>query len=82
MESEKSKDGKPKFNKTYKCECGSESFIRMYNVYNIEVIVKITEQEDGEELWDEVEIGKEKDHLVGYICKECRQDAQELNDGL
>jgi hypothetical protein len=27
-------------------------------------------------------LGLEKDHPVGYICAECRQDAQELNDGL
>lgn len=68
-------------NKYYKCECGSESFIRTYNVYNIEVKVEIGEH-NGEETWDEIEIGKEKDHLLGYICKDCRQDAQELNDGL
>jgi hypothetical protein len=67
--------------KYYKCKCGSESFIRMYNVYNIEIKVKVTEK-DGEEYWDEEYIGKEKDHFYGFICKECRQDAQELNDGL
>ena len=65
----------------YKCKCGSETFVRMYNVLNEKLKVKVTEQ-DGEELWDVEELGKEKDHLVGYICAECRQDADELNDGL
>ncbi len=31
---------------------------------------------------DVEELGKEKDHLVGYMCAECRQDNDELNDGL
>jgi hypothetical protein len=61
----------------YKCECGSEDFVRQYNVYNVNTKVAV----DGE-YWDE-EIGEiEKDHFLGYICKECRQDAMELNDGL
>jgi hypothetical protein len=65
----------------YKCKCGSETFVRMYNVWNEKLKVKVTEQ-DSEELWDVEELGKEKDHLLGYICAECRQDADELNDGL
>ena len=65
----------------YKCECGSDSFIRMYNVWNVDIKVE-TSQVDGGECWDEEIIGKEKDHFVGFICKECRKDAQELNDGL
>ena len=64
-----------------KCECGSETFIRVYNVWNEKIKVKVTEK-DGEELWDVEELGKEKDHLFGYICAECRDDNDELNDGL
>ncbi len=67
--------------KYYTCECGSNKFVRMYNVFNETIQVEVTER-DGEELWDVKELGKEKDHLVGYICADCRQDAQELNDGL
>jgi hypothetical protein len=67
--------------KYFKCQCGSETFVRIYNVWNETVKVKVTE-EDGEEFWDVEELGKEKDHLVGYICSECRQDNDELNDGL
>lgn len=65
----------------YKCECGSEEFIRVYNVWNEKIKVEITDSGD-EELWDVVELGKEKDHLCGFICSKCRKDAQELNDGL
>jgi len=65
----------------YKCECGSDTFVRMYNVWNEKIKVEVSEH-NGEELWDVEELGKEKDHLVGYICSECRQKAQELNDGL
>jgi DNA-directed RNA polymerase subunit RPC12/RpoP len=69
--------------KYYKCKCGSETFVRLYNVWNEKLKVKITEYEQtGEEFWDVEELGKEKDHLYGYICAECRKDAQELNDGL
>jgi DNA-directed RNA polymerase subunit RPC12/RpoP len=69
-------------NETYfKCECGSDTFIRLYNVWNEKIKVKVTE-ENGEEFWDIEELGKEKDHLYGYICAECRQDNDELNDGL
>jgi|LauGreDrversion4_2_1035121.scaffolds.fasta_scaffold97999_2 hypothetical protein len=65
----------------YKCECGSDTFIRVYNVWNEIIKVKVTE-ENGEEFWDVEELGKEKDHLYGYMCAECRQDNAELNDGL
>ena len=65
----------------YKCECGSDTFIRVYNVWNEKIKVEVSE-EDGEEFWDVKELGKEKDHLVGYMCAECRQDNDELNDGL
>lgn len=65
----------------YKCECGSEEFVRIYNVWNEKIKVKVTE-EDGEEFWDVEEHGKEKDHLFGYICAHCRKDVQELNDGI
>ena len=64
--------------KYYKCECGSETFVRTYNVWNEKIKVKIS----NDELWDVEELGKEKDHLLGYICVECRKDAQELNDSL
>lgn len=67
--------------KYYKCECGSEEFVRIYNVWNEKIKVQVTE-EDGEEFWDVEENGKEKDHLCGYICAKCRKDADELNDGL
>jgi DNA-directed RNA polymerase subunit RPC12/RpoP len=65
----------------YKCECGSDTFIRVYNVWNEIIKVKVTE-ENGEEFWDVEELGKEKDHLYGYMCAECRKDNAELNDGL
>lgn len=69
--------------KYYKCKCGSETFVRLYNVWNEKLKVKITEYEQNcEEFWVVEELGKEKDHLYGYICAECRKDAQELNDGL
>lgn len=67
--------------KYYVCECGSNSFIKIYNVWNFEIKVEISEV-DGEELWDEKIIKKSKDHLYGYICKNCNKDAQELNDDL
>jgi hypothetical protein len=65
----------------YKCECGSDEFIRIYNVWNEKFKVKVTEQ-DGEEFWDIEELGKVKDHLHGYICAKCNEEPQELNDGL
>jgi hypothetical protein len=65
----------------FKCQCGSETFVRTYNVWNETIKVKVI-KEDGEEFWDVEELGKEKDHLVGYMCAECRQDNDELNDGL
>ena len=65
----------------YKCECVSETFVRLYNVWNEKIKVKVTKEND-KEFWDVEELGKEKDHLFGYICAECRQAAQELNDGL
>lgn len=65
----------------YKCKCGSDEFIRIYNVWNEKFKVKVTEQ-DGEELWDVEELGKTKDHLYGYVCAKCKKDADELNDGL
>ena len=65
----------------YKCECGSDSFVRIYNVWNEKIKVKITEQ-NSKEFWDVEEHGKIKDHLYGYICAKCSKDAQELNDGL
>lgn len=67
--------------KYYKCKCGSENFIRMYNVWNVEIKVEVDEV-NGIETWDEIVGGVEKCHPIGYICAECRQDAQELNDGL
>ena len=76
------KPNEPDTNKVYyKCECGSEDFIRMYNVWNEKIKVEVVVQ-NGEELWGVEEHGKEKDHPLGFICAECRQDAQELNDGL
>jgi len=51
----------------------------MYKVYNIEIKVKIIEK-NGVEYWDEEYVGREKDNFYVFICKECRQDAQELND--
>ncbi len=59
------------------CLCGSDTFIRIYNVWNEKI--KVEEFKGG---WSVIELGKEKDHLVGYICAECRQDADILNDGL
>lgn len=67
--------------KYYKCGCGSEDFVRIYNVYNEKIKVIVTIEND-EEFWDVEEHGKEKDHLVGFICAECREDAEELNNGL
>lgn len=67
--------------KYYKCECGSDEFIRIYNVWNEKFKVRVTEQ-DGEELWDVEELGKIKDHLYGYVCAKCNKEPQELNDGL
>ncbi len=65
----------------YECKCGSDRFVRIYNVWNETIKVAISE-EDGEEFVDVQELGKEKDHLFGYICADCRQDADELNDWL
>ncbi len=65
----------------YTCKCGSDTFVRMYNVWNERIKIKISGGNDLE-LYDIEELGKEKDHLYGYICAECRQDADELNDGL
>jgi predicted AAA+ superfamily ATPase len=62
----------------YKCECGSEDFILTHNVYNIKIKVKVDENDS----WTREEHGIVKHHPIGYICAECRQDAQELNDGL
>ena len=53
----------------------------MYNVWNEKIKVKFTEN-DGEELLDVEELGKVKDNLFGYICENCGEDAQELNDWL
>ena len=61
----------------YKCKCGSDRFVRIYNVWNETIKVVISEED-----LDVQELGKEKDHLVGYICADCRQDADELNDWL
>lgn len=65
----------------FRCECGSDTFIRVYNVWNEKIKVEVSIQ-NGEEYWDVEELGKEKDHLYGYICAECRRDNDELNDGL
>jgi len=65
----------------YKCTCGSDEFIRVYNVWNERLKINITEV-DGEELWDVEELGKDKDHLVGYRCAKCGSSNNELNDGL
>ena len=68
--------------KTYfKCECGSTDFIRVYNVWNEKIKIEVTD-DGNEEFWDIEEHGKEKDHLVGFMCADCRQDNDELNDGL
>ena len=73
--------------KYYKCECGSESFIKRYNVWNVEFKVEVTEcntpeNESDEDYWDIRDVGVVKDHLDGYYCKECGKLAQELCDGL
>jgi len=65
----------------YKCDCGCDEFIRIYNVWNERLKVQITEGYH-DCFWKVEELGMEKDHLVGYICAKCRQDADELNDGL
>lgn len=67
--------------KYYKCECGSDTFIRIYNVWNEKIKVRLIE-ENGEEFVDVEELGKIKDHLYGYICAKCNKDAQDLNDWL
>lgn len=47
------------------CEfCGHTTFVKMYNVYNIEVKLG----SNGEEV-----IGVEKDHLLGHHCQKCRK---------
>ena len=61
----------------YKCKCDSDRFVRIYNVWNETIKVAISEEDV-----DVQELGKEKDHLVGYICADCRQDADELNEWL
>lgn len=66
----------------YKCECGSDEFVRIYNVWNEKIKVQVTKDKEGDELWDVEEHGKIKDHLYGYICRKCGKDADELNDGL
>ena len=71
----------------YECpHCGSDRFVRMYNVWNEEFRLKLhpTEKyEDGTPMWNGTEeLGVEKDHLYGYICADCRKDAEELNEGL
>ena len=65
----------------YKCECGSDEFIRVYNVWTEKIKVQVTIQ-DGEEIWGVEELGKEKDHLYGYRCANCGIEPEELNDGL
>ena len=65
----------------YKCECGNDTFIRTYNVWNEKIKVEIIEK-NGEELIDIEELGHVKDHLYGYICEKCNKDAEELNDWL
>lgn len=67
--------------KYYKCECGSDTFMRIYNVWTERFKVEVVDV-NGEELWGVEELGKEKDHLHGYVCYKCGQDAQELNEGL
>lgn len=41
----------------YKCKCGSEDFVRIYNVYSEKIKVKVT-NEKGEEFWDVEEHGR------------------------
>lgn len=65
----------------FKCECGSDEFLRTYNVWQEAIKVQISE-ENGEEFWDVEELGKVKDHLCGFMCAKCSKDAHELNDGL
>ena len=65
----------------YKCKCGSDEFVRMYNVWNEKIKVEVTIGDD-EDYYDVEEHGKEKDHLLGIICAKCRQVADELNDAL
>lgn len=62
----------------YRCECGSEKFVKTHNVWNELLMVKIHDDES----WEIEELGVEKTHPIGYICAKCRQDVQELNDGL
>lgn len=62
----------------FKCECGSENFIRMYNVFNEKIKVKINK----DKTWEVEEHGGEKKHLLGFICANCRKNADKLNDAL
>ena len=70
-----------KLYKYYKCKCGSDEFYRTYNVWTEKFKVKVGSESD-EETWDVEELGKIKDHLVGYSCMKCNSNQQELNDGL
>jgi hypothetical protein len=62
-----------------KCECGSEDFVRMYNVYNENIKVEIVEI-NGEECFGVEEMGVAKTHLDGYMCRSCGSYNDELND--
>lgn len=69
----------------YKCpHCGSEEFIKHYNLWDEEIKVRVTphEKEGEEDYWDVENQGVIKDHLVGYRCSNCGEYPQELNDGL
>lgn len=35
----------------YKCKCGSNEFVRIYNVWNEKIKIDVTEK-DGKEFWD------------------------------
>lgn len=76
----------PRENYYYTCECGSDTFVKVYNVYLEKVKVGVSYikggERDGEELWDVEDHGIAKTHPVGYRCYECGMDAQELTDGL
>jgi len=67
--------------KYFTCECGSELFVRHYNIWNELLKVEIIEF-NNEEFWKVEELGKSKNHLDGYRCYNCGRDTPELNDGI
>lgn len=63
--------------KAYKCECGSDSFLRTYTLYQEEVKVTIDEKID---LVFVEELGNTKSSVDGYTCAKCDKEAEELNE--